>query len=103
MPRKRATGRAAKAREAAQSREPDDLTHLLGSGRRTEFKSGNEFTVQSIPAARAQKQYVCPDCAHPIMPGTAHVVAWRNDHLFGDEAGVTDRRHWHEHCWRLAR
>lgn len=103
MPRKRNTGRAAKARIAAQSPEPDDLNHLLGGARRTVVKSGFEWTVQPVTATRATKQYVCPDCAHPIEPGTAHVVVWRNDHIFGDEAAVTDRRHWHEHCWRLAR
>lgn len=103
MPKKRATGRAAKAREAALSKEHDDFGHLLGSGRRTEHKIGSEWTVQSVPASRALKLYVCPDCVHPITPGTAHLVVWRNDHLFGDEAAVNDRRHWHEHCWRLAR
>jgi hypothetical protein len=38
-----------------------------------------------------------------VLPNTAHVVVWRNDHLFGDHHAVGERRHWHEHCWRMAR
>lgn len=103
MPRKRNTGRAAKHREAMASREPEDLSHLLGGARRTESKRGAEWVTQPIPAARALKDYVCPECGNTIPPGMAHVVVWRNDHLFGDEAAVSERRHWHDHCWRLAR
>lgn len=102
MPRKRSTGRAAKHREAMQSGEPEQFDHLLGSGRRTEFKGGNDWVVQSIPAVRASKTYVCPGCPNPVDPGVAHVVVWRNDHLFGDDHAVGERRHWHSHCWRLA-
>ena len=31
-------------------------------------------------------------------PGTAHVVAWRTDGLFGE--ALDDRRHWHTSCWQ---
>lgn len=103
MPRKRTTGRAAKARQAAQSSEPENLDHLLAGGRRSELKLGSEWTVQHITATRAVKEYVCPGCVHPVLPNTAHVVVWRNDHLFGDDHAVGERRHWHEHCWRIAR
>ena len=51
--------------------------------------------VSRVPAFRASKTYVCPECGNTIMPGTGHVVAWPED--------VVDlRRHWHLHCWRLA-
>lgn len=105
MPKKRRTGRAAKEQSAREQfgGEPADFSHLVGGGRRTEFKLGSEWVVQSISASRAQKEYVCPGCPHPVPPATAHVVVWRNDHFFGDEHAVTERRHWHEHCWRLAR
>ena len=103
MPNKRSTGRAAKHREAMQLNEPESFDHLLGSGRRTEVKMGSEWIVQSVAASRAVKTYVCPGCPNDVTPGTAHLVVWRNDHLFGDEHAVAERRHWHTHCWRLAR
>jgi hypothetical protein len=42
---------------------------------------------------KATKEYRCPGCNQEIRPGTAHVVAWREN----DEEG---RRHWHTPCWR---
>jgi hypothetical protein len=27
-------------------------------------------------------------------------VVWPADHLFGEQAGLGDRRHWHTPCWR---
>lgn len=78
-----------------------DLGHLLGAARRTEVKRGAEFTVQPISAAKALKTYVCPGCQNTIEPGIAHLVTWRNDHLMGEQAGVSERRHWHTHCWRI--
>lgn len=48
-----------------------------------------------VPAYRATKDYVCPDCGNAIGAGVGHVVAW-------DVGGPDDRRHWHRHCWRLA-
>jgi hypothetical protein len=49
--------------------------------------------VRAIQPANALKTYRCPGCNQEIRPGTAHVVAWRDD----DEEG---RRHWHTPCWR---
>ncbi|WP_040794802.1 hypothetical protein [Nocardia higoensis] len=54
---------------------------------------GEEYSVRTIPAARALKTYRCPGCDHEIVPGVAHIVAWpRAD-------GEEDRRHWHRGCW----
>ncbi|GGI04184.1 hypothetical protein [Egicoccus halophilus] len=53
------------------------------------------YEVQRVPAFRATKDYVCPDCGNTIRRGEGHVVAW-------PEGLVVDRRHWHLHCWRLA-
>lgn len=60
-----------------------------------ELPSREGYEVARVPAFRADKGYVCPDCGNDIPPGTGHVVAW-------PEALVDDRRHWHLHCWRLA-
>ncbi|MEX1178613.1 MAG: hypothetical protein WEB09_09145 [Nitriliruptor sp.] len=51
--------------------------------------------VDRIPAFRATKTYVCPECGNTIAARVGHVVAW-------PEGQVDLRRHWHLHCWRLA-
>ncbi|HLS76110.1 MAG TPA: ATP/GTP-binding protein [Nocardia sp.] len=53
-----------------------------------------EYSVRTIPAARALKTYRCPGCDHEIAPGVAHIVAWPR--IGG---GAEDRRHWHRGCW----
>ncbi len=53
------------------------------------------YEVARVPGARALKAYACPGCHALIEPGEGHVVVWPEDL-------VTDRRHWHLHCWRLA-
>jgi hypothetical protein len=54
-----------------------------------------------VPAAQALKSYVCPGCGLEVVPGLAHVVAWRGDGVLGDGADLAARRHWHSHCWRI--
>ncbi|MET4003417.1 hypothetical protein ABIB48_002142 [Arthrobacter sp. UYCu511] len=66
----------------------------------TESASDGLWTVRTITAGNAQKSYTCPGCHHPVSPGTAHLVVWQEDALFGVEAGLRDRRHWHTNCWR---
>jgi hypothetical protein len=34
-----------------------------------------------------------------IPPGVEHVVAWANDGMFGADAALDARRHWHPACW----
>jgi len=53
------------------------------------------YEVARVPGVRAGKPYRCPNCGGEIAIGVGHVVAWPEDL-------VEDRRHWHEHCWRLA-
>lgn len=60
-----------------------------------------EYHVRHISASAAQKIYTCPGCHLPVRAGTAHVVAWRADSIFGDEHAAAERRHWHTHCWRM--
>jgi len=70
--------------------------------RRTESRSSGEWVVQPIGEASSVKTYTCPGCSREILPGTAHLVAWRADGLFGPDADVAARRHWHTHCWKVA-
>lgn len=78
-----------------------DPQHLANRGARRENRGSGEWFVRDITAERALKRYRCPGCSQDILEGQAHVVAWRADHLFGDDAAASERRHWHGHCWRL--
>lgn len=91
--------RVNKYRRAAEN-PPSDVTRLAYGGARKETRRGGEWFVRDIPAHRAEKSYRCPACGTDVPPGQAHVVAWSAEHLFGDEAAVRDRRHYHAHCWR---
>lgn len=53
------------------------------------------FEVRVVPAYRATKPYVCPECVGEVPERTGHVVAWPVDE-------PDRRRHWHAHCWRIA-
>ncbi|QYM75908.1 ATP/GTP-binding protein [Leucobacter luti] len=82
--------------------ELPDVTRLANGGARRESRRGREWFVREISASRAEKAYRCPDCGQEIPAGQAHLVAWSAEHMFGDDAAVRDRRHYHAHCWRLA-
>ncbi|THJ66304.1 hypothetical protein E8P82_09405 [Arthrobacter echini] len=59
-----------------------------------------EWAVRRITERNASKTYTCPGCNRSILPGTAHLVVWREDSFFGHEAALADRRHWHVRCWQ---
>jgi hypothetical protein len=94
-----------RGRKAARGGSFDDgldVERLTFGWRHTESKRGVSYTVQPISAANARKSYVCPGCGREVAPGSEHVAVWRADGLFGDEAALADRRHWHAHCWKIA-
>lgn len=64
--------------------------------RRTEFKRGVEYTVQSTSGKSedADKVWICPHCNQTIQRGIAHVVAW------DAHRGLDTRRHFHSACWK---
>ncbi|MDR7186288.1 MULTISPECIES: hypothetical protein [Microbacterium] len=80
----------------------DSFERLLAGWKRTEMRRGVEWTVQPVSAAQAQKPYTCPGCGRQIDVGVAHLVAWRTDGVLGDAADLAARRHWHQHCWKVA-
>lgn len=90
-----------KPRRRPAEHVPLDVDRILLGGLRTETRMGFTWNVQPMGAANALKAYRCPGCELLVEPGTAHVVVWRADSLFGDRA-VGDRRHWHAACWRIA-
>ena len=80
--------------------EPLDLERALAARRRVEVRRDGAWNVQPQSAAAAVKEYVCPGCGGEIALGTAHVVTWRADGLFGEADDLAARRHWHAHCWK---
>ncbi|WP_218711474.1 ATP/GTP-binding protein [Arthrobacter sp. BF1] len=66
----------------------------------TESAPDGVWAVRTISAGNAQKSYTCPGCHRAVPPGLAHLVVWQEDAMFGAEAGLRDRRHWHSNCWR---
>jgi len=71
---------------------------LRGGARRESGADGLRWNVRNV--AGSVKSYTCPGCQQTIPPGVAHVVAWSEEHLFGADAALADRRHWHSACWR---
>jgi hypothetical protein len=59
----------------------------------TESGPDGDWVVRTVSGEAATKTYRCPGCDHEVLPGTPHVVAWRD----GDEG---NRRHWHRPCWQ---
>lgn len=94
MPRRR-------HRDKNQQPEELDLDRIRQGSRRVETKRGRQYVVQPISEKNAQKEYRCPGCDLIVPPGQAHVVAWEEHSLMGAHRGVEDRRHWHNHCWRI--
>ena len=81
--------------------EEIDLERVRTGYRRVESKRGTRYIVQPIGAKNALKEYRCPGCDNFIAPGVAHLVAWEDESLLGPTRAVEDRRHWHNHCWRI--
>jgi hypothetical protein len=69
---------------------------------RVEARGGEDWIVRVVSGATAQKAYRCPGCSQEIPSGVGHVVAWPAEPLAGF-GGVSDRRHWHNGCWRGGR
>lgn len=113
MPRSNRPRRSKKANNSSARRsgpqnrinkpgQPDRVDQLLGMdlnySHQDDFDGG--WHVRQIPAWRAVKDYTCPGCYRQIPQGQPHVVAWRSDWIFGDEAAGEQRRHWHSACWK---
>ena len=75
--------------------ERADLSRLLDVGLRVDSYQGQRWNVRSVRDNDAGRQYVCPGCQQRLSSAIAHVVVWPAEGL-GD---LTDRRHWHTHCW----
>jgi hypothetical protein len=106
-PRRPSTGRTSTGRTGAgkpvagkAALQPElDLERARSGFARRESAPDGEWMVRSITASRAEKSYTCPGCFTAVPPGVAHLVVWSQDHIFGEAAGLAERRHWHSNCW----
>jgi hypothetical protein len=76
-----------------------DLERARAGIARRESAPDGEWMVRTMTARNAEKTYICPGCSTAVVPGVAHLVVWQEDALFGSEAGLRERRHWHTNCW----
>lgn len=93
--------RRSRKRPYAAEHVPLNADKLQSIPRSEDGPGGVSYTVRQIRGS--EKAYTCPGCHRAIPPGSAHIVAWSNEHLFGAEAAIAERRHWHTGCWRAAR
>ena len=84
-------------RPYGQGHIPLSLDRLASVPRTQTGPGGADFTVRHLRSG--DKSYTCPGCHRVIPAGTAHVVAWTNESLFGADRGLEERRHWHTSCW----
>lgn len=98
-PRRPVSGKGGRSRTANSVPEVDLERARAGIARRESAPDG-DWVVRTMTAKNAEKQYICPGCSTAILPGIAHLVVWADDHLFGDDAGLAERRHWHSNCWK---
>ncbi len=66
-------------------------------------KSDGRWMVQSMPANRAGKTYLCPGCQQTVPQGVGHLVVWPVEPSLGSTSPVEERRHWHTACWNRRR
>ncbi len=90
-------GRRSRKRPWSAEHPELDLDRARG-GRRIEQRWGETWQVRSVRGST--KAYLCPGCHQTIPAGTDHLVAFATGSLFGAEAAVAERRHWHTGCWR---
>jgi hypothetical protein len=94
--------RRSRKRDYGAEHVPLDVDAMTRGWARGETGTGGrEWKVRTVSGG--DKPYRCPGCQQLIDPGAGHLVVWPADHLFGDEAGLDDRRHWHTSCWRRRR
>ncbi len=90
--------RRSRKRPWGQEHVPVDVVRARGGLQQVTGPGGATFNVRRIPAGA--KEYLCPGCNQVIPVGAAHVVAWATEHLWGADAALAERRHWHSSCWQ---
>ncbi|MDR0950770.1 MAG: hypothetical protein LBM13_03980 [Candidatus Ancillula sp.] len=76
---------------------PIDVGKVFG-GRWVETKRGKDYTVSRT--FEGESLYTCPGCNNSIQIGQESYTVIQNDHFFGEQAAIDERRHWHPSCWK---
>jgi hypothetical protein len=76
---------------------------ILDNFAAAQTKADGRWMVANMPAGKANKNYLCPNCQQTISVGMAHLVVWPVDPSIGSASAVSERRHWHTACWKLRR
>jgi hypothetical protein len=86
-----------KNRRTEQALRPINLEAALGS-LRIETKRGKRYQVRKT--FDGSSVYKCPGCNNGITQGATSLTVIEQDHIFGEQAAIDERRHWHESCWK---
>jgi hypothetical protein len=76
--------------------QPIDREQVRRGVESVQAATDGDWAIRLIPGGAAVKAYRCPGCDQEIRPGVAHLVAWPAD----GRGDLSDRRHWHNGCWR---
>lgn len=79
---------------------PLNITAAIGEGF-VETKRGKTYSVNKT--IDGQSVYKCPNCNQSIKIGEPSYTVIEQDHLFGEQAAIDERRHWHLSCWKRFR
>ncbi|KMY22541.1 ATP/GTP-binding protein [Actinobaculum suis] len=63
------------------------------------LEEGPNGALYKVVRTTAKKRYMCPGCNGVITVGEQNVMAWTEDTIWGAQAGIDSRRHWHRSCW----
>lgn len=71
---------------------------ILSDGVKIEYKASKKWEVRKT--YEGSSVYTCPGCYMPINQGQMSLTVIEMDHIFGQQAAIDERRHWHEGCWK---
>ncbi|MGL4172741.1 MAG: hypothetical protein ACRCTR_01510 [Actinomycetota bacterium] len=78
---------------------PVEQVRGIGGATRREHDSQGQWYVRHVRASPNGRVYRCPGCQQLLGADSPHVVVWPANDLFGDDHGLSQRRHWHTPCW----
>ncbi len=92
------SARRSRRRPWGDEHPPLDLERARAGLEHIETAADGSWRVRTVSGS--EKAYRCPGCLQEVPPAVPHVVAWAEDGLFGPEAALSERRHWHTGCWQ---
>ncbi|MDR1033176.1 MAG: hypothetical protein LBL41_00130 [Bifidobacteriaceae bacterium] len=84
------------------TREHSEINMRAAAGyERIETKRGKDYKVTKT--LEGSSVYLCPGCNQAIDQGKPSFTVIELNHMFGEQAAIDERRHWHVTCWRRLR